>query len=72
MYVLKDNGEGRVKALLKAGNDFVETAIPITDAEKIMREGEIVESDKEGYAICVSRAWYFDGEEVRPKKKRGK
>lgn len=63
MYKLK-NINGKVNILLKTGNDFVKNSISISAAQHIIDSGEIVESDKPDYPICVDGNWYFEGEET--------
>lgn len=69
MYKLKNNN-GRVNALLRAGNDFVRNNLSISAAQHIIDTGKLVDSDKEGYPICVDKQWYFEGEKIV--EKRGK
>lgn len=63
MYKLK-SVEGMVNSLLRAGKDFVRNNLSVSEAQHIINCGEIVESDKPEYPICVDRKWYFEGEEV--------
>ena len=66
MYKLK-SVNGRVNSLLKTGKDFVRNNISTSAAQHIIDTGELVDSDKPDYPICVSGKWYFEGEEVKPK-----
>ena len=63
MYKLK-NENGRVNSLLRTGNDFVRNKLSVSAAQHIIDTGNIVESDKEGYPICVDKKWYFEGEKM--------
>lgn len=66
MYKLKTTN-GRVNFLLKTGKDFVRNNMSTSAAQHIIDTGELVESDKPEYPICVSGKWYFEGEETKPK-----
>lgn len=70
-YKLK-NVNGRVKSLLKTGKDYSANAISISAAQHIIDSGKIVESDREGYPICVDGLWYFEGELLAERKPRSK
>lgn len=74
MYRLKCI-DGKVNALLKSGNDFVKTEIPLLEAQFIMDRDKITDSDRADYPIHVGD-WYFEGEEVKTPKgqlrKKGK
>ena len=63
MYKLK-NENGRVNSLLRTGKDFVKNKLAVSAAQHIIDTGKVVESDKEGYPICVDKQWYFEGEEM--------
>ena len=63
MYKLK-NENGRVNSLLRTGKDFVRNRLSVSAAQHIIDTGEVVESDKEDYPICVDNKWYFEGEEM--------
>ena len=63
MYKLK-NENGRVNSLLRSGKDFVKNKLAVSAAQHIIDNGEVVESDKEDYPICVDNKWYFEGEEM--------
>ena len=63
MYKLK-NENGRVNSLLRSGKDFVKNNLAVSAAQHIIDNGEVVESDKEDYPICVDNKWYFEGEEM--------
>ena len=66
MYKLKSTN-GKVKCLLKTGNDFVRNEIPLSAAQHIIETGEVVQSDKPEYPIHVGE-WYFEGEAVKVQK----
>lgn len=66
MYKLKSTN-GKVKCLLKTGNDFVRSEISVSAAQHIIDTGEVVQSDKPEYPIHVGE-WYFDGEAVKVQK----
>ena len=66
MYKLKTTN-GRVNFLLKTGKDFVRNNMSTSAAQHIIDTGELVESDKPEYPICVSGKWYFEGEETKTK-----
>ncbi len=63
MYKLK-NENGRVNSLLRSGKDFVKNNLAVSAAQHIIDTGEVVESDKEDYPICVDNKWYFEGEKM--------
>lgn len=65
MYKLK-NENGRVNSLLRTGKDFVRNKLSVSAAQHIIDTGEVVESDKEDYPICVDNKWYFEGEKMNP------
>ena len=64
-YKLK-NVNGKVKALLHTGKDFVTETLAISAAQHIIDTSEITESDKEGYPIHAGE-WYFEGEPIEEK-----
>lgn len=66
MYKLKTIN-GRVNFLLRTGKDFVRNNMSTSAAQHIIDTGELVDSDKSDYPICVSGNWYFEGEEVKTK-----
>ena len=66
MYKLKSTN-GKVKCLLKTGNDFVRHEISVSAAQHIIDTGEVVQSDKPEYPIHVGE-WYFEGEAVKVQK----
>lgn len=66
MYKLKAIN-GRVNFLLRTGKDFVRNNMSTSAAQHIIDTGELVDSDKPDYPICVSGKWYFEGEEVKTK-----
>ncbi len=70
-YKLK-NVNGRVKSLLKTGNQYSANTISISAAQHIIDNGKLTESTKEGYPICVDNLWYFEGELIAERKPRGK
>lgn len=63
MYKLK-SVNNRVNSVLRTGKDFVSVRIETVTAQRIIDEGTIVESSKEGYPICIDNKWYFEGEEI--------
>lgn len=70
MYILKNENE-KVNALLKSGNTFTATTLPLEEVHKIMESGNLVESDRSDYPICIDEKWYFEGEEsVKEVKKK--
>ena len=66
MYKLKSTN-GKVKCLLKTGNDFVRNESSVSAAQHIIDTGEVVQSDKPEYPIHVGE-WYFEGEVVKVQK----
>lgn len=68
MYKLKINN-GRVNALLKTGEDFVQNNLSMSSVEHIMSTGRMTESDRKDYPICIDDKWYFEGDEVKERKK---
>lgn len=65
-YKLK-NVNGKVKALLHTGKDFVADTLTVSDARHIIDSNPITESDKENYPIHAGE-WYFEGEAIEEKK----
>lgn len=64
MYKLK-SVNGRVNTLLRTGKDFVRNNLSTSAAQHIIINcGELVESDKPEYPICVDNKWYFEGVEI--------
>lgn len=66
MYKLKSTN-GRVNFLLRTGKDFVRNNMSVSAAQHVIDTGEVMDSDKPDYPICVSGKWYFEGEEVKTK-----
>ncbi len=60
MYKLKSVND-RVNILLRTGKDFVRNNLSTSAAQHIINRGELVESDKAEYPICVDKKWYFEG-----------
>ena len=56
MYKLKINN-GRVNALLKTGEDFVQNNVSINTVDHIMSTGKLVPSDRPDYPICIDGQW---------------
>ncbi len=75
MYKLKVKN-GFVECLLKAGKEYVRQELPVVEAQKIIDDGNKVESDREDYPICINNEWYFKGEkeveEVKEEKTKAK
>lgn len=65
-YKLKSEN-GKVKALLRTGKDFVADTLTVSAAQHIIDSNPVVESDKEGYPIRAGE-WYFEGEAIEEKK----
>jgi uncharacterized protein YeeX (DUF496 family) len=68
------NRNGKVTFLLKTGKDYSKNEMSISAAQHIIDSGKLVESEREGYPICVDEKWYFEGEPVRvetPDKQEG-
>lgn len=65
-YKLK-NENGKVKALLRTGKDFVADTLTVSAAQHIIGSNPITENDKEGYPIHAGE-WYFEGEAIEEKK----
>lgn len=70
-YKLK-NRNGKVTFLLKTGNDFSKNEMSISAAQHIIDCGEMVESDRTDFPICIDGKWYFEGEPVVPKTGKSK
>lgn len=64
-YKLKSEN-GKVKALLRTGKDFVADTLTVSAAQHIIDSNPVVESDKEGYPIHAGE-WYFEGEAIEEK-----
>lgn len=51
---------GKVPFIMKVGKSFVKNEMPVTEAERFVKDGKIADSDKfEGYPICVNDIYYF-------------
>lgn len=70
MYELKVI-DGKVPALLKAGEDLVKTSVSELFARELLAEDEVKDSDIADYPILVEGigTWYFAGKKVRKGKK---
>lgn len=53
---------GIVNCLYKSGSSFVKTELSIEHVRMILRNGEITDSDREDYPICIDNEWYFESE----------
>lgn len=62
-FKLKKNSNGKVNVLLRSGKDFVKNEMRVAAAQHIIDDGQIEESDREGYPIKVGE-WYFEGEPI--------
>lgn len=60
MYKLKIVN-GRVNCLLRTGNDFVKDSMPVSAAQKIIDEGNMINSTIPHYPICINDEWFFEG-----------
>ena len=65
---------GKVKALLKTGKDFVATEMNETGVRQIISHGKLKESGLEDYPISVNGEWFFAGsiEKEEPEEKPAK
>ena len=68
MYKLKHNN-GTVNILIKSGKDFVRGTASLEFSQKVIENGNLMESDRADYPICVDGEWYFEGEETKRKGK---
>lgn len=59
------NRNGKVTFLLKTGNDFSKNEMSISAAQHIIDSGNLVDSGREGYPICIDEKWYFESEPVK-------
>lgn len=60
---------GRVGYVLDVGNNtFSGGTLPLAAAKRIVDEGQVTESDKPGFPICVDGEWYFEGKPVKEKR----
>lgn len=66
-YKLKSEN-GKTTFQLQTGKDFVESTLPVSEAEEIIKSGKISESNRDGFDICVNRIYHFQAE-IQPKKK---
>lgn len=61
---------GKVSFVMKAGKDFVKNEMPAAQAQKLIDNGKITESDKfADYPVCVNDAYYFAATMPNPKEK---
>lgn len=65
-YKLKSDN-GKVKALLHTGKDFVADTLTVSAAQHIIDSNPVIDSDKEGYPIHAGE-WYFEGEAIEEEK----
>ena len=65
---LKSNG-AFVSFVMAAGKDFVQSQMKVENANEIIKNGEVAESNKfPGYPICVNDTYYFEGTFSKRKK----
>lgn len=65
---LKSNG-AFVSFIMTAGKDFVQSQMKVENANEIIKNGEVAESNKFlGYPICVNDTYYFEGTFSKRKK----
>ena len=51
---------GKFSFIMRAGKEFVKNEMPVTEAEKLVKNGKITESDNfEGYPVCVNDTYFF-------------
>lgn len=62
---------GRVSFLMLAGTDHVKSEMPLSDAERLCRNGEVTTcSQFHEYPICVDGKYFFAGEPPKPRKRK--
>lgn len=54
---------GKVTFQIKTGNDFVQNTMSESAARELIKNGEVTESDRPDFPICVNGNMYFPGEE---------
>jgi hypothetical protein len=69
-FKLKNNN-GKVTFLLRTGKQLVRNEMATASAQHIIDNGTQKESDVEGYPINVDDKWYFEGETMGKKSKKG-
>lgn len=69
-YKLKSTNDN-VTFLLKTGKDFVRNRMTIASAQHLLATGKVKKSNNKDYPICVDDTWYFEGEIVKTKPKKG-
>ena len=63
MHKLKNNENGDVWYIKKAGSAYVKATMPIGKAEGVIGTGKVKESDKfDGFPIAVNDEYFFPGE----------
>lgn len=62
----------QVNCLFKSDKDFVKHTVSEKEAMDIISNGNLVESDRSDYKICVDGLWYFEGEPKKERKLNGK
>ena len=60
-YKLKASESGKVKFLLRAGEDLVANTMDEARAKGIADNGEVTLSDIPDYPICIDNEWYIEG-----------
>ena len=60
-YKLKVNESGKVRFLLRTGEDLVANTMDESGGNGIVDSGEVTLSDIPDYPICVDNKWYFEG-----------
>lgn len=64
---------GRVNSLLKADSSHsVKNTISVSAAQHIIDTGNLIDSDRPDYPICVDGKWYFEGERMEDNAPRRK
>lgn len=70
MKIVSNNGD--VKFLMKAGKDFVEGSMTLSEAQRIVKRGKSENVSNFGdYNLTVDRVYYFQVEKTDRKKEKG-
>ncbi len=57
------NSNGIVDFIMKAGKDLVKATMELSEAEKIIKNGEMKKTTAvKGYNVCVDGKYYFNTE----------
>lgn len=63
--------DGQVEFIMKAGNDFVKSQMPLSEAQKIVDNAKTVETSRkfDGFKLLIDKTYYFRVENNKGEKK---